>query len=297
MTEPVIDMQGAWKTYRFFQMRDVTLRLEAGQILGFVGPNGAGKTTTIRMLMGMIRPDRGSIRVLGRAMPQEQAVAKREVGFVSEDMRLQSSASLDWHMRFVASIYDSWDESYASTLLKRFNLHREQLVKALSHGERTKAALLLMLARRPRLLLLDEPTTGLDPVARHEILAELMDVIRDERRAILFSSHNTQDVEQISDQITFIDRGHVIESSDKETFLDRWRRIHLDVPPGSAIPALAGVTDTTTSGRVAVVTTKAYTPGTESAYAQAGMTVRDVQRMTLEEIFVANVMSNRGEQR
>ena len=92
--------------------------------------------------------------------------------------------------------------------------------------------LLLVLARRPRLLVLDEPTTGLDPVARHEMLAELMDVLRDERRAILFSSHNTQDVEQISDQITFIDRGRIIDSSDKETFLDRWRRLHLDVPSG-----------------------------------------------------------------
>ena len=97
-----------------------------------------------------------------------------------------------------------------------------------------------MLARRPRLLLLDEPTTGLDPVARHEVLAELMDVVRDERRAILFSSHNTQDVEQISDQITFIDRGRIIDSSDKETFLDRWRRLHLDVPPGVDAADAAG---------------------------------------------------------
>ena len=135
-------------------------------------------------------------------------------------------------MRFVASIYPGWDAAYAETLLRRFNLHAEQTIKALSHGERVKATLLLVLARRPRLLLLDEPTTGLDPVARHEVLAELMDVVRDERRAILFSSHNTQDVEQISDQITFIDRGRIIDSSDKETFLDRWRRLHLDVAAG-----------------------------------------------------------------
>jgi len=145
--------------------------------------------------------------------------------------------------------------------------------------------------------LLDEPTTGLDPVARHEILRELMDVVRDERRAIVFSSHNTQDVEQISDQIIFIDRGRIIDSSDKETFLDRWRRIHLDVPAGSVLPSLAGVTDTSSTGRIAIVTTKSYAPGVESAYARAGITVRDVQPMTLEEIFVANVMNNRREQR
>jgi ABC-2 type transport system ATP-binding protein len=247
--------------------------------------------------MGMIRQDRGTVRVLGHPLPAEQAAAKRDIGFVSEDMRLQASATLQWHMRFISSVYGAWDSAYADTLLKRFNLHPDQAVKALSHGERVKASLLLVLARRPRLLLLDEPTTGLDPVARHEILAELMDVVRDERRAILFSSHNTQDVEQISDQIAFIDRGRVIDSSDKETFLDRWRRLHLDVPPGTNIPPLAGVTDTSAGGRVAVVTMKSYTPGIESAYTCAGITVRDVQPMTLEEIFVANVMNNRRDQR
>jgi ABC-2 type transport system ATP-binding protein len=272
------------------------LEVRRGCMFALVGPNGAGKTTIIRILMGMIQQDRGSVRVLGCSMPSEQAAAKRDIGFVSEDMRLQASATLGWHMRFISSIYAGWDASYADILLRRFNLHPEQPVKALSHGERVKATLLLMLARRPRLLLLDEPTTGLDPVARHEILAELMDVVRDERRAILFSSHNTQDVEQISDQITFIDRGRIIDSSDKETFLDRWRRLHLDVPSGAVLPPLAGITDTTTSGRIAVVTTKAYTPETEGAYVRAGVTVREVQRMTLEEIFVANVMSNREEQ-
>ncbi len=295
MTEPLIELDGVDKTYRFFRLSDVRLRLEPGQILGFVGPNGAGKSTTIRILMAMVRQERGTVRVLGRSLPKEQAAAKRDIGFVSEDMRLHTSATLAWHMRLVASIYPEWDSKYADALLHRFTLHAEQPIKHLSHGERVKATLLLVLARRPRLLLLDEPTTGLDPVARHEILAELMDVVRDERRAILFSSHNTQDVEQVSDQITFIDRGRIIDSSDKETFLDRWRRLHLESPAGVPLPQPDGVVETTTSGRIAVVTTKAYTPDLDAVYERAGVTVRDVQRMTLEEIFVANVMSNRRE--
>jgi len=204
--------------------------------------------------------------------------------------------SLAWHMKLIASIYPAWDATYADVLLDRFNLHAEQQIKALSHGERVKATLLLALARRPRLLLLDEPTTGLDPVARHEILTELMAVVQDERRAVLFSSHNTQDVEQISDQIVFIDRGRIIDASDKETFLDRWRRLHLDVPAGVELPALQDVVETRTSGQIAIVTTKAYSPGLETIYQRAGAQVRDIQRMTLEEIFVANVMSNRREQ-
>jgi ABC-2 type transport system ATP-binding protein len=295
MTAPVFELVNVEKRYPYFKLSDAHLRLEAGQIMGLVGPNGAGKSTTIRILMGMIRQDSGEVRVLGRSMPQEQAAAKRDIGFVSEDMRLYGAATLAWHMRFVASIYPDWDAKYADLLVHRFNLHPDQTIKALSHGERVKATLLLALAHRPRLLLLDEPTTGLDPVARHEVLAELMDALRDEHRAILFSSHNTHDVEQISDVITFLDRGRVIDSSDKETFLDRWRRLHLDVPPTIPLPDLPGTVDTNVSGRLAVLTTSAYSADLHAACERAGVTILNVQRMTLEEIFVANVMSNRRE--
>src|SRR5262245_47918740 len=210
MSEWVVDCDGVEKAYRYFHLREVGLKLAAGQIMGFVGPNGAGKSTTLRILMGLIRQDRGRVRVLGHDMPGDQAAAKRSVGYVSEDMRLYPQATLDWHMQFVSSLDPAWDHDYAAQLLKRFYLRREQPIKGLSHGERVKATLLLALARRPRLLILDEPTTGLDPVGRHEVLTELMAVLADDRRSILFSSHNTHDVEQISDLITFIDRGRII---------------------------------------------------------------------------------------
>jgi ABC-2 type transport system ATP-binding protein len=198
-------------------------------------------------------------------------------------------------MGFVKSIYPSWDEGYARALLKRFYLRPEQIVRGLSTGERVKAVLLLTLARRPKLLVLDEPTAGLDPVARHETLAELMEVLKEEDRSILFSSHNTVDVEQISDSITFIDRGRIVESNDKEAFLERWRRLSLDVPEGTELHAPPGVTEITRDGHAAVVTTNAYTPELEATYTRAGATVRDVRRLTLEEIFVATVMHERKE--
>jgi ABC-2 type transport system ATP-binding protein len=118
----------------FFQLEDVSFELEQGQIMGFVGPNGAGKSTTIRMLMGLNRQDAGEIPVLGHSMPQEQSAAKRDVGFVSDDMRLFANATLAWHMDFVKSIYPSWDASYAETLLERFFPHPQQRIKGLSHG-------------------------------------------------------------------------------------------------------------------------------------------------------------------
>ena len=180
-----IEMRGVSKAFRYFTLQDLSFDLEPGQVMGFVGPNGAGKTTTIRLAMGMMTADVGEVRVLGCRMPDEQAFAKRDIGFVSADMRLVPNATLGWHMKLVSSIYPGWDAEYAATLLKRFNLRTGQIARTLSHGEHIKAALLLALARRPRLLILDEPTTGLDPVARQEMLTEFMDVLRDERRSIL----------------------------------------------------------------------------------------------------------------
>jgi ABC-2 type transport system ATP-binding protein len=285
-----IEMRGVSKAYRFFTLQDLSLDLEPGQVMGFVGPNGAGKSTTIRLAMGLISPDVGEIRVLGCRMPDEQAFAKRDIGYVSADMRLMPNATLGWHMGFAASIYPGWDAGYAATLVKRFNLRPEQGARSLSHGEHIKAALLLALARRPRLLILDEPTTGLDPVARHEMLTEFMDVLRDENRSILFSSHNTVDVERISDRITFLDRGRVVASSDKDDFLERWRRIEVQLPQGAALPEIPHIIGQASDGHFHTLTTDQFS---ELQLARLGSSVRNVHRMNLEEIFVANVVHHR----
>jgi ABC-2 type transport system ATP-binding protein len=197
MTDYAIELNGVCKSYRFFELQNIALQLQRGTIMGLIGPNGAGKSTTIRILMGLVHQDRGEVRVLDHRMPQEQIAAKWDIGFASEDMRLYESMTLGWHINFMKSMYRSWDDPYAQLLLKRFGLNAEQKIKGLSHGQRVKATLLLVFARRPKLLVLDEPTTGLDPVARHEILRELTAVMIEDGRSILFSSHNTQDVEQI----------------------------------------------------------------------------------------------------
>src|SRR5580658_3302271 len=295
MNDLVIELNGVGKTYPFFTLDRIHLQLPHGQIMGLIGPNGAGKSTTIRILLGLVQQDRGEVRVLGHSMPAEQIAAKWDVGFASEDMRLYEWMTLGWHMNFIQSIYPHWDAAYAQILLKRFGLRAEQKIKGLSHGQRVKATLLLVLARRPRLLVLDEPTTGLDPVARHEVLKELTAVMTDEGRSILFSSHNTQDVEQISDQITFIDRGRIIDSMDKELYLDRWRRLRLEVPLGIELPALPGIIDVRQEGRLAVATANAFVPGLANAYENTVARIHRIETMTLEEIFVANVEHSREE--
>jgi len=289
------ELNAVSKRYRYFLLDKVSLKLPEGQIMGLIGANGAGKSTTIRILMGLVHQDSGEVRVLGHRMPAGQIAAKRDIGFASEDMRLYDSMTLGWHMNFIRSIYPAWDAAYAQALLKRFSLRADQKIKGLSHGQRVKSTLLLVLARKPKLLVLDEPTTGLDSVARHEILRELTNVMADENRTILFSSHNTQDVEQISDVITFIDRGRIIDSMDKEIYLDRWRRLRLEVPLGTQLPALPGVIDVQQQGRLAVATANAFVPDLANAYENSGARVQCIQNMTLEEIFVANVEHSREE--
>jgi ABC-2 type transport system ATP-binding protein len=293
MSDLSVEFDGVSKRYKYFSLENIHLELPTGSIMGFIGANGAGKSTTIRILMGLVHQDEGTVRVLGHQMPAAQAAAKLDIGFVSEDMRLYGAATLKWHMDFMRPIYPRWDQSYADELARRFDLKPQQKIKGLSHGQRVKAALLLALARRPRLLVLDEPTTGLDPVARVEVLGELMAALADEDRTILFSSHNTLDVEQISDQITFIDRGRIIDSDDKEVFLDRWRRLRLILPPDVVVPSLPGVVEVGGSGRLPVLTTNRFEPAMVSACNDLGATVQAVDTMTLEEIFVANVHSRR----
>ncbi|MBL4661401.1 MAG: ABC transporter ATP-binding protein [Alcanivoracaceae bacterium] len=293
MTDYAFEMKGIAKKYPLFQLSNIDLKLKNGNIMGFIGPNGAGKSTTIRMLMGLIQQDCGEINVLGCNMPNQQVAAKWNIGYASEDMRLYANQTINWHMQFIGSIYSNWDNKYAKKLLKQFDLIAGQKIKGLSHGQRVKAGLLMILARRPQLLILDEPTTGLDPVARHEIINELMDVLLDEERSILFSSHNTQDVEQLSDQITFIDKGQIIQSQDKESYLQSWRRIRLEISADTILPDLKGIVEQRKSGHQAIITTKLFNNELAETYRKCGATVQSVETMTLEEIFVSEVLASR----
>ncbi|HRQ64036.1 MAG TPA: ABC transporter ATP-binding protein [Xanthomonadaceae bacterium] len=282
-------LAGIYKHYPHFALQDIDLSLPEGQIMGLVGVNGAGKTTLLRILTGLASPDAGTVEVLGHAMPREQVAAKRDIGFAAEDMRLYRGRSLRWHMDLIRAIYPSWDEAYAGDLLRRFDLRVDQAVGSFSHGQRVKALLLLNLARRPRLLLLDEPTTGLDPVARVEVLEALADVLREEARSVLFSSHNTRDVEQLADSITFLHQGRVLASQDKETFLDSWRRIVCQgawTPDRQYLPELAAMQR---NGSMLEIKVSGFSPDLNARLEARGLTVRSQHPMNLEDIFVATV--------
>lgn len=285
-----IECRNISKHYPHFSLCDVDLSVEQGSVMGLVGPNGAGKSTILRIVMGLVRPDSGSVKVLGYDMPAEQLAAKRQIGFVAEDMRLYENQTIEFHMDFVKSIFDSWDDDYARALLRSFDLNKEQRVKGLSHGQRVKATLLLALARRPKLLVFDEPTTGLDPAVRKEVIDEMMNALQDEAHSILFSSHNTLDVEQISDYITFIYAGRIIDSCNKEDFMDGWRRIRLTNTNGTPLPEIPNIKDMQTTGRLSIMTVDQYEESIVERLLHSGLQVDAIERLTLEEIFLSNVL-------
>ena len=293
-TQLAIDMDSVSKKYKHFELKSLSISIPRGAVAGLIGPNGAGKTTTMRILMGLVTPDQGTVKVLGQPISPNDTAVKQEIGYFSDDMRLYKPESVSWHMQFVKSLFPTWDDEYAEELIRRFGLIPEQTIKSLSHGQRVKTMLLLIFARRPKLLILDEPTNGLDPVAKHEVHSEIMRVVKDEDRTILYSSHNTQDVEQICDSITFIDRGQVIASSECSEFLDKWRRIKVVVPEGWQRPALDGLELDSELNRYRILTSSSYTDEVRELLKVSGATVESVEALSLEEIFVQSVMRGRG---
>lgn len=209
MSEDAIRVRGVCKRYSQFALREIDLEVPDGTVLGLIGPNGAGKSTLLRILMGLVRADAGCATILGRDMPAAERWIKARVGFVSEDMALYGAASLRWHMHLVRAMHKGWDERRAAYLLERFQLDPDRRVAGLSRGQQVKALLLLAMARHAEVLILDEPTAGLDPIVRHEIVNLLADS-RAERRALIFSSHYGDDVAALADNVAFVYDGRLI---------------------------------------------------------------------------------------
>ncbi len=217
-----LQVEGLTKHYPGFTLRDVSFSLEPGYIMGFIGRNGAGKTTTIKSILNIIHRDAGYVSVFGQdALEQEKAV-KGQVGLVLGGVNYYPKKKLKTIAQVTSRFYENWDREAFCQLLEQFELDENKTVSQLSSGMRVKFAIALALAHRPKLLILDEPTSGLDPVSRDEILEILQRLVESGERSILFSTHITSDLEKCADYITYIKKGEIVFSLDRETLEDRY---------------------------------------------------------------------------
>src|SRR5271157_5001968 len=202
-----IEIRGLAKKYPFFQLGPLDLNVPRGAIYGLIGPNGAGKTTAIDLIFGMGENDAGQIRVLGFDHRTDAVALKRRAAYVSPDLNFQVWGKVGKAIRFVRGFYPGWDDAYCAELMKAFHLSDSDRILTLSFGARTKLSLLLALARRPEVLILDEPTTGLDAVSKQQVFAGLLKAVEDGERTVLISSHGLSDLERFADHVGILKHG------------------------------------------------------------------------------------------
>ena len=271
-------------------LTDLTLQVETGTIFALLGPNGAGKTSTLRVLMNIIPPSSGSATVLGVDSRRLGSDEFTTIGYVSENQHIPQWMTVDQLLAFCRPLYSTWDDALGNTLVEQFDLPRDVRIGRMSRGMRVKAALVSSLAYRPRLLVLDEPFSGLDPVVRDDLVRGVLERAGEEQWTVLISSHDLDEVERLVDSVGFIDGGRLVLSERFSDLHARFRRI--DVTAGDwplAPPAQATWLGVQRSGRLLRIIESQYVEGeTERRIAtMAPDAVIDVQPMTLREIFIA----------
>jgi ABC-2 type transport system ATP-binding protein len=249
---PVIETTELSKSYgRVEAVRGVNLSIKPHQITAFLGLNGAGKSTTIKMLLGMIRPDSGAGEVLGESINRAASVSvRRRVAYVSENKQLYDYMTVEQMIRFTKSFYPDWRAEIERKLISTYELPLDRRIKSLSKGMRTKLALLLAFARRPELLILDEPSEGLDPIGIEQMLENLVAQCA-EGTTVFFSSHQIPEVERIADHVCILHRGCLVLDAALDGMRHSYRQIDLVFPilPDESDIQMPSVESVRTTGR------------------------------------------------
>ncbi|MBM7715416.1 ABC transporter ATP-binding protein [Siminovitchia sp. FSL H7-0308] len=208
--ENVIELRNVEKTFKGFQLQNFSLDVKKGYVTGMIGPNGAGKSTTIKLIMNLIKADRGTIKVFGMDYEKNAKNIKEKIGFVCDENVFYEDSTLKAMKNIIRPAYTQWDESQFNYYVELFELPLKKKVKTFSKGMKMKASLAMALSHHPELLIMDEPTSGLDPVFRRELLEILRELMLTGDKTILFSTHITTDLDRIADYITFIHGGRHI---------------------------------------------------------------------------------------
>jgi ABC-2 type transport system ATP-binding protein len=271
----------------------VDLDVQRGKVFGLVGANGAGKTTLIRHILGLLKPQDGMVRVFGGDPIADPPAVLSRIGYLSEENDLPGWMRVGELIRYTRAFYRTWDDAYAEELRQTFDLSRDVRVSSLSKGQRARMGLLTALAYRPELLVLDEPSSGLDPLVRRDILGAIIRTIADEGRTVLFSSHLLDEVERVADQVALLHRGRVMFSGELDVVKQSHRCLTLRFSePRQQPPVLPGVLAWQGSGQEWSAVCFGSPEAIATAAAGSGARIVTERAPSLEEVFVAQVGSS-----
>lgn len=290
-TDSVIEIDGVTRQFGTKRALDnVSLSVPRGVVFGLVGANGAGKTTLIRHVLGLLKAQAGSVRVFGLDPVKEPVSVLSRIGYLSEEGDLPGWMRVDELMRYMRAFYPTWDEDYAQDLRQQFALDPAAKVKTLSKGQKARAGLLVALAYRPELLLLDEPSSGLDPIVRRDILGAIVRTIADEGRTVLFSSHLLDEVERISDRVAMLKGGRMLFTGELDEIKQTHHRLTLRFDHSlSRPPALDGVLAWDGRGCEWTAIANGRLEALTLATSAMGGEVIEHKALSLDEIFLARV--------
>jgi ABC-2 type transport system ATP-binding protein len=284
-----------YRAGKSFHVRDLVLNVPTGAMYGFLGPNGAGKTTTIRLILGLLRPIKGRIAVLGCDIPGESPRMLARTGYVPEAPHLYPTLTVDECLRYHAAFYPTWDWKWADELLGGFRLDRTLRFASLSKGEKGKLMMLQALAQRPELLVLDEPTDGLDPVVRRDVISALLDYVSQHNATVFISSHLVHELERICDWIGVMDNGKLVAELPMHSFKNGIKRLRV-----AGAPALPGDTPFVllarepADGAFETWVVRGWQAPMTQYFEGVGATLREVVDLDLEEGFVELLRTFRG---
>jgi ABC-2 type transport system ATP-binding protein len=289
---PVVEIRRVTRQFgSITALNDVSITIRRGGVFGLIGNNGAGKTTLIKHILGMLEARPGTVRVFGLNPVRNPVGTLGRIGYLSEDRDLPDWMRVGELMRYTQAFFPTWDEAYAEELREMFDLDPQARIKTLSRGQRARAGLLAALAHRPELLVLDEPSSGLDPIVRRDILAAIIRTIADEGRTVLFSSHLLDEVERVADEVTIIHKGRLILTATMDEIKETHRRVTLRFgEPVDRPPALVGTLSYTGQGAEWTYICNGASPQLRRAAEAIGATVVDDTALSLDEIFVSHVV-------
>jgi ABC-2 type transport system ATP-binding protein len=295
MTESAIKIEGLHFSYgRKHVLKGVDLEVPKGSIFGFLGRNGTGKTTTIKTLLGLQKPQAGRCVVGGLDSVTKTLEVRRRIGFMAEDQQMYGWMKVGRIIKWVAGFYTDWDQKFADELAEVFELPMDTKVKELSKGQNSSLALLLALGHRPNIVILDDPTLGLDPIARKDFLRHVIDLLQSNNVTVFFSSHLLYEIEPVADHIAILDKGIIIKASKTEQLRESVRKFVLTPVPEVDFSQIPGILDVLKVGDKLSITIEDCDEAKRTQLKSMSANGMSEIALNLDEIFEAYVIGNRG---